>query len=165
MKVQSLISKVRTLSDCEVYPPSKVPQVVEGCKIPIDLLEFYKVCGGLSLYMNSDYAIHIVSYKEFVLANPVIVGERCEYDVSSDWYIAARDNNEDYLTIDLNPSRLGRCYDSFWDRHGVPGECSIIATSFTDLLEKLINNKGNEWYWMQDDFKSLGDAYDGVDIE
>ena len=31
---------------------------------------------------------------------------------------------------------------SFWDRHGVPGECQIVATSFRSLLEQLIEGRG-----------------------
>jgi hypothetical protein len=96
----------------------------------------------------------------FVLANPVIVGELCPEDITAEWYIVAHAGSQETLTIDLNSSRLGRCYDSFWDRHGVPGSCKIIALSFTDLLRRLIENSGRYWYWLRDDFKSLGDAYD-----
>lgn len=56
--------------------------------------------------------------------------------------------------------RLGRCYDSNWEIHGVAGSCPIIANSFTELLERLVMNNGKHWYWLQDDFTSLGDAYD-----
>ncbi|WP_331460411.1 SMI1/KNR4 family protein [Gracilibacillus suaedae] len=48
----------------------------------------------------------------------------------------------------------------FFDRHGLVGESQRIATSFTDLLERLIKNKGQYWYWLRSDFISLGDAYD-----
>lgn len=116
--------------------------------------------GGALLFEKADYSILIVPPQDFQLANPIIVGELCEEDISSDWYICATDRNGEYITIDLNPGRLGRCYDSFYDRHGVVGECSIIATSFTDLLERLIENRGRHWYWLQEDFIPLGDAYD-----
>lgn len=70
-----------------------------------------------------------------------MIGEKTEYDISSNWYIIGRDMNKEYITIDLNPLRLGRCYDSYWENHGVPGNCAIIATTFTELI-------------------TLGDAYD-----
>jgi hypothetical protein len=92
----------------------------------------------------------------------VIIGELCEEDITSQWYIIASDGHRDYLTIDLSCQRLGKCYDSFWDRHGVVGECAVIATSFTDLLERLIANNGQHWYWLTEDFTSLGDAYDVI---
>ena len=33
-----------------------------------------------------------------------------------------KDMENNYITIDLAKERLGRCYDSFWDRYGVAGE-------------------------------------------
>ncbi|AFJ61907.1 conserved hypothetical protein, phage SPbeta [Bacillus velezensis YAU B9601-Y2] len=95
------------------------------------------------------------------MANPVIVGELCEEDISSEWYIVCTDGKGEYLTIDLNEDRKGKCYDSFFDRHGIVGETQVIATSFTDLIQRLLENKGEHWYWLRDDFSTLGDAYDG----
>ena len=60
----------------------------------------------------------------------------------------------------MSKDRLGYCYDSFWDRYSVVGEQSIIAKSFTELLERIYASKGNMWYWMREDFSSYGDAYD-----
>jgi hypothetical protein len=73
-------------------------------------------------------------------------------------------SNGDYLTIDLNQERLGRCYDSFYDRHGIVGSYPTIAKSFTELLEQLFNNKGELLYWLNKDFPSLGDAYDAIEF-
>jgi len=161
MKIKSLISKVNDLPNCKVFPPSNTSTVrKEGFALPKDLVEFYNNCDGILLYNDSKYRIEIVPFGEFKFANPIIIGERCDYDISSKWFIIAKDNNGDFITIDLAPARLGLCYDSFWDRHGVPGECSIVASSFTDLLERLINNNGAEWYWLKENFISLGDAYD-----
>lgn len=59
-------------------------------------------------------------------------------------------NNNDYLAINLSKQRLGRCNDSNWEIHGVPDSCTIIADSFTDLLERLVMNKGKSWYGLQE---------------
>lgn len=165
MDIKELVTRITNLDDCIVAPPNGLPLLEEGYELPLDLKRFYELCGGVSLFVSSENAIHIVPPEEFVLANPVIVGERCEYDISSHWYIVARDENRDYLTIDLSKERLGRCYDSFWEKHGQPGDCPIIANCFTELLSRLIDNKGDRWYWLQDNFVSLGDAYDGIDLE
>lgn len=162
MTIKQLITKIRTIPDCVVYPTSGLPHIEDKYILPDDIKEFYNLCGGVSLYLNGESTANIVPPSEFILANPVIVGERCENDITSNWYIIANDGNGDYLTIDIQEERLGRCYDSFWDRHGVVGECPIIANSFTELLERLIDNKGQRWYWLRDGFISLGDAYDGV---
>ncbi|GAC43681.1 SMI1/KNR4 family protein [Paenibacillus popilliae] len=160
MEICKLIEMVKSTSNCVVLPPKGIPQTEDDLQLPSDLKEFYEICGGIALYQHSDYQINIVSPEDFVLANPVIVGERCEEDISSNWYIVANDGKGEYLTIDLKPCRLGRCYDSFFDRHGVVGESQVIALSFVELLERLIQNKGQYWYWLKEDFVSLGDAYD-----
>ena len=52
-------------------------------------------------------------------------------------------------------------YDSFWDRHGVVGECAVVARSFTELLSNLFYNQGDDYpYWLEADFEYIGDAYD-----
>ncbi len=160
METQLLLDKVKNFPNCIVHSPSVYPVVETGNLLPSDLYNFYKLCGGIELFIDCDYGITIVSPKEFVLANPVIIGEKAEYDISSNWYIIGRDKNNNYLTIDLHKSRLGRCYDSHWDIHGVAGSCPIIANSFIGLLDSLIMNNGEYWYWLQDNFKTLGDAYD-----
>jgi hypothetical protein len=93
-----------------------------------------------------------------VRANPIIVEDDCPDDISYDWFILGQ-AGEQYITIDIAPERHGRCYDSFWDRHGLVGECSIVALSFADLLQRLWKGKGDYWYWLADDFKCIGDAY------
>jgi antitoxin YokJ len=160
MEIQLLIDEIRKLPNCVVHPPTDYPNVEKEHFLPSDLKNFFKICGGIDLFIDCDYTIKIVPPKEFKLANPVIIGERAEEDISSNWYIIGGDMNSNYITIDLDKSRLGCCYDSFWDVHGVAGSCPIIATSFTELIERLMMSKGQLWYWLQEDFKSLGDAYD-----
>ncbi|MEH7356653.1 SMI1/KNR4 family protein [Neobacillus drentensis] len=160
MEIQLLINKVKSFPNCKVHSPSGYPVIEKGHLLPNDLYDFYRICGGIELFIDCEYGITIVSPKEFVLANPVIIGEKAEYDISSNWYIIGRDRNNDYLTIDLNKSRLGRCYDSNWEIHGVAGSCPVIANCFTELLERLVMINGKHWYWLQDNFTSLGDAYD-----
>lgn len=161
MNIDELIEKIRNTPDCVVYPAKGLPKFEnKSHRLSEDLKEFYSICGGVSLFISKEYSIKIVAPSEFVLANPIIIGELCEEDITSEWYIVADDENGNYLTIDLSPHRLGRCYDSFWDRHGLVGECPIIAKSFTQLLENLFYNQGEYWYWYKKDFVSLGDAYD-----
>lgn len=163
MNVDASVTQIRATSGCQVFPPQGVPIPQPGHRLPHDLRRVYTLCGGLILFENADYALVIVPPERCALANPVIVGQGAEdNDISSSWYIVADDGNGDYLTIDLSQERLGRCYDSFFDRHAVAGSCPIIALSFTDLLTHLYENGGDYWYWLRPDFVSLGDAYDGV---
>lgn len=160
MTVKELLEKIGNDPECEVLPPKGVPECVENCRLPDDVREFYELCGGAVLFRSADYPLEIAGSEDFQLANPVIVGELCPEDISSQWYIVVSDLEGDYLTIDLSEERNGRCYDSFWDRHGVVGSCPIIAKSFTELLSRLYEMRGEYLYWAEDDFEPLGDAYD-----
>lgn len=162
MNILKLIDKSRNTADCIVYNPCGLPVLDKDVELPDDLKIFYENCGGISFFTNREYGFTIVGPEEMVLANPVIIGELCEEDISSQWYILCKDNNNNYITIDLAKERVGRCYDSFWDRHGVVGECTIVARSFLELLAQLYNNGGKSLFWLDDDFIYIGDAYDGI---
>ncbi|MER2009602.1 MAG: SMI1/KNR4 family protein [Psychrobacillus sp.] len=166
MGINDIIQEINENEHCRVYFPKGIlGNIEEGDVLPNDLLEFYNVCGGVDLFADADFEVSIVSPDKFLLANPVIVGEKCEYDISSHWYIIADLGNGNFLTIDLHPDRLGKCYDSHWDSHGIVGSSTVVAKSFTDLLMRLFESKGDSWYWYKDDFESLGDAYDGIELE
>ena len=160
MDISQLFDEARTTVGSILMPPQGLPTITESHNLPTDLANFYRLCGGMTLFATLEYPITIVSPDAFVLANPLIVGELWEYDISSSWYIMSRDRNNEALTIDLHPSRLGKCYDSFYERHGVRGSCPIIARSFTDFFSRILNARGGYYYWLQNDFISLGDAYD-----
>jgi antitoxin YokJ len=156
---EDLIEEVRATESCEVFPPEGVPAVGHTHQLPADVEDFYRFCGGARFFKDSPYSLEIVSPSDFVLANPVILGELYEDDISSNWYIVGRSGPEQSITIDLNPDRLGLCYDSFHEVHGVAGSCSIIATSFTDLVRRILDNRGGYWYWLSESFVPIGDAY------
>lgn len=162
MSIPELLDKIRNTENCKVYDSCGLPKLNEKDKLPDDLKLFYEKCGGISLFSDSFYGFTILGPQEIKLANPIIVGELCEDDISSRWYILCKSTQNNYITIDLSEERLGRCYDSFWDRHGVVGECTIVARNFTEFLTLLFNNHGKSLYWLDDDFTYIGDAYDEV---
>lgn len=157
-----LIAVIARTPGCRLLPPRGHPEVSPPHVLPPDMTEFYRLCGGMTLFEGASYPAFILEPEAVVPANPVIVGEVGEQDITASWYVIVSDGGGEYLTIDLDERRLGRCYDSFGDRHGVAGSCPIIATSFKNLLERLFWNKGQHWYWLADDFQPLGDAYDDV---
>lgn len=160
MSLSELFAEIKASPRCTVLPAAGLPVVSDGHALPHDLKQFYELCGGVNLFNDSEYAISIVPPQMFTPANPVIIGGQEESDISSSWYVVGSGGGTEYLTIDLSRERLGRCYDSFVDRHGVAGSCPIIATSFTELLTRLFLNDGKYWYWLRDDFQHIGDAYD-----
>jgi hypothetical protein len=159
MNIDTLVSRIRVTQGCKVHDPIGLPMLSGKNVLPDDLKMFYTLCGGMSLFEDRAYPLSIVPPNRFVLANPIIIGEIVEDDISATWHIIGDDANGDYITIDVSAERPGRCYDSFNDCHGVAGSCPIIATSFTDLVSRLYENRGQYWYWLRPDFVSLGDAY------
>ena len=159
MDLSNLLDVLEKLPDCRLVPPAGLPKVPSNVILPADLDEFYRKAGGAFLFPESDYPIEIVGPTNFVRSNPVIRGADGEGDMSYNWFIIGQ-NPPQYISIDLHPDRLGRCYDSFWDIHALVGDCPVIATSFAQLVEKLIDARGAHLYWHRKDFKYLGDAYD-----
>jgi hypothetical protein len=163
MDIQKLLDQIDTNPQCQIYPVRGLPQVDDKHTLPADIVEFYTLCGGVDLFTESDYSYKIVPSNDFIRANPVIMGnfwQEWEDDISANWYIVASNPERQYLTIDLNLQKLGRCYDSFIGHHANPRYCPIIATSFTDLFHRLLQNSGQYPYWLEPNFRSLGDAYD-----
>ena len=161
MQVADLVSRIRGASDCVVHKPAGLPAVLPPHRMPDDLLSFYRLCGGLVLHQTAPFPALLVPPAGLVLANPVIVGELGEYDISSAWYILSSDgSNSQILTIDLAEERLGRCYNSFWDRHAVAGSSTVIARSFSEFLQRSFENDGQDVYRHVPGFVAHGDAYD-----
>jgi hypothetical protein len=83
---------------------------------------------SIRIFLRKFYSINIVSPNKFLLANPILLTGISEEalrtskgDISWSWYIVGEGENGQFITIDLSPGRLGRCYDSFWDCHAMPG--------------------------------------------
>lgn len=158
-QIDEIIEKI-DIKNSTVHLRTDKTTIQFGEHLPNDLLYFFEHYEEITLFNDSPYSIQIVGIDNFKKANPVILGEEIEEDRSNDWYIIAYGLNSQYVTIDLSEDKLGYCYDSFWDRHGVVGENPIIAQSFTELLRCLVDEGGQNYFWLEDNFKYLGDAYD-----
>nr|WP_146231097.1 SMI1/KNR4 family protein [Micromonospora sp. 4G51] len=104
--------------------------------------------------------MEILSPDRVVPANIAILGEEFPDDRSSKWVTLAALPNGDFISIDLDPDRLGHCYDSSHEVHGIVGSCAIVAMSFSRFFESVLNAEGGYWFWLEDGFSYLGDAYD-----
>lgn len=113
MSIEMLIKKIASTSDCRLFEADGLPTIDEKHRLQKILGNFMNNVGGAVLYKNADYPIYIVRPVEFKLANPVIVGELCEEDISSEWYIVCTDGKGKYLTIDLNEDRKGKLRQLF----------------------------------------------------
>lgn len=165
MNITELIDLIKQDENCEIKPANK--EIALPANIPNDLKEFYELTDGIKLFENEPYGITITGREEFIPTNKYlypkddVIWEELEGEVCNEWYLIAKvDEMRQYISIDLTAERLGQCYDSFYEIHSLEGDSTIVAKNFTDLLTKLYQNKGQHWYWLQDDFEKLGDAYD-----
>jgi len=165
--VKEVLTEIENTVDCFIDPPEGLPQISSEHILPADLQTFYQLCGGVSLFRSSAYSLNIVSPNKFLLANPVLLTGISEEDLhaskrdlSWSWYIVGEGGNGQWITIDLSSERAGWCYDSFWDCHAMPGYSPIIAKSFTEMLLRLIENRGKHRHKLQSGFEAYGDAYD-----
>lgn len=164
MKIKDIIKEFETHSNFEVKEPMGYPMVKHGHTLPDDMLEFFSLSGGLVCYIeNGGFPIEILSPTRVKQANISLLGKEYEDDISSSWYLIADAEDGNYISIDCNPSRLGRCYESFEYSHAVAGNCPIIALSFTELLSNILKYEGEYFYWKDNPgFNGYGDAYDNL---
>jgi len=155
-----LLDQIGRTHGCTVASPNGQPVLRESERLPDDVAEFYRLVGGVSLFEDGEYPMRVLGPDEFIRANPEIARTECPDDITDSWYIVAQGGRVDSISIDCSPARIGRCYDSFWDRHGVVGECLIVALSFTELLQRLFDGAGGYYYWLASD-PGYGDAYAG----
>lgn len=165
MELQAIIHQIQEAPNCMVYPSVSKPLLRPSHKLPDDLNWFYHMYGGMEIHSGKIYGHRIVLPSEFVLINtlmfPGYPEEEWPADRSRDWYTIAENYNGDYLAIDLNPRRLGRCYNCFYEIHCMPGEQAIVAFSFTELVKNIFNApKDRTRFWEDSSFLKLGDAYD-----
>ncbi len=183
MKITEVIELIRATPDCIVFAPTTQPAINSQHILPNDVAEFYQHCGGLVLFQSISFPLTILPPQDVVLANPKITClSRAELltldkdywsdDISWAWYTIAENGNGDYFTIDLNPQRLGLCYDSYYETHASVGDTPIVARSFTSFLirmrqlildssTRLDKEVEDRWHWPELLSKlTLGDAYD-----
>jgi hypothetical protein len=161
MNIERLINSISKNPNFEVRKPCGYPQVSSRYILPDDLKEFYRLCGGIYFYKEyGGFPINIFNPKEVRPSNLTLLGENYDEDISSSWYLIADALDGNYISIDFNPSRLGKCYESFEYSHAMVDNCPIVALSFEQLLNSLLEYKGDYFFWKDNDkFVSLGDAY------
>jgi hypothetical protein len=165
--IDDVVARIERTPDCLLLPPTGLPRPVlgKGHRLPDDVRRFYQLCGGARIHRSSGYGFTVVAPEHVVRVDMDLLGKVYESDISSSWYVAATLNASvlDIISIDLAPERLSRCYCSFVGYHRLPGECPIVATSLTELLGRLLDEQGRYLFWWEEEFESLGDAYDGYE--
>jgi len=149
------LSDVADQAHWQVFPAAEAAWDAPLEALPADLAAFARFCGGICTPTG------LVIGRRVRHAQRAVLGEEHPDDRSFLWYVIAESDESgtaERAVIDLDARRLGRCYDAFWDRFGVAGSMAVIATSFTDLLTRVIHAKGQA-YWSSQPL-GMGDAYD-----
>ena len=163
-KIIELISKD---SNSRIIEPNNELKIDR--EIPKDLELFFKLTNGISLFENESFGIKVIGKEDFISTNKDlypkddVIWEELEGDITNEWFLIAKSEElSQYISIDLTEDNFGKCYDSFLQTHGEEGMSEIIANDFTELLWNLYSSKGKgkSWYWNENDFEKIGDAFD-----
>ena len=158
-----MVDLLQQLAEMETDPAVRLraPAGQPRIAVPPDLALFHTRCGGATLFADSIRPIDIVAPSGLVPASTRHVGAHPLGDRSDDWFELVFDGPDLAVVIDLHPDRIGRCYDGSSDGYGLRGSMPVVATSFTDLLDRLRSNTDpTRLYWTLPSWQPLGDAYD-----
>jgi hypothetical protein len=160
-EIGALLDAIRETPGCSIRPPSGLPSLPNGVLLPADLREFFESTGGAVLFSDRvcPGPVRIVGPDEVQRIDLAITGDRFASGPLSWWFAIADVVDGNYVAIDLNPEHMGLCYDAFHETFATPGYVSVIASSFTDLLIRLLEHKEDSTYWLQDGFQPLGEAF------
>lgn len=84
MTLESALNLLRSRDDCEVLPPSGVPVVGAGLKLPSDVECFFRLCGGakIGIFEDDYFSWRVVQPSEFIGALPLVLGLSYESEKS-----------------------------------------------------------------------------------
>lgn len=159
--LDKVIAELQSRADCHFRPATGTPLIPADLRLPADVVAFYKWFGDARLFSDDGLSprCRILPPEQFVQVGDAIMGEPTTVGIERSWYAIADVCDGNYLGIDLLPSRLGWCYDCFHETYGCPGYCKVIARSFTELLN-CFSKAGDSVFWLNQDFRGYGDAYD-----
>jgi hypothetical protein len=159
--IAKILDAIATTPGCSVSPPCGMPALPEGGSLPEDVRAFYERAGGAVLFSRHVVAgpLRILGPSEVQRIDQVIIGEPFASGPFTWWFAIVEVGDRSYIAIDLSPEHLGLCYDAYRDTFARPGYMNVIASSFSDLLNRLLAHREDSTYWLQEEFKPLGEGF------
>ncbi len=159
--IDAILAAIVATPGCSVSPPCGMPALPEGVALPADVRAFYERAGGAVLFSGRVVAgpLRILGPSEVQRIDQVIIGEPFASGPFAWWFAIVEVPDRSYISIDLSPGHHGLCYDAFRETFARPGYMNVIASSFSDLLGRLLAHKKDSTYWLQEDFKPLGEGF------
>lgn len=173
MRIREIIETIKSDKGCKVV--ERTSEFSTDLKLPADLKFFYENYEFIEFFIEKSFGLRIVPYNKLTPILKVIypaeiypaddfIWEDFEGDICNDWFlIAESEEMGQYISIELKEPHIGYCYDTPHEDPANPGTNAIIAKSFTELLEQIYESKcdGETWFWLDSNYQSYGDAYDG----
>lgn len=156
--MRKIIKKISETPGCVLWPSSGLPKVSESHVIPDDVKAFYDLCGGAILFEGEDYSWRILPPEEFRLA--INDFDEIDTDKLDGFYFFADDFNGDYLAINFGHKNNGLVVDGFHETFGNEGDTPVIALSFGEIINRLLENRGGYPFWLNDKATIYRDWYE-----
>ena len=139
-------------------------EVLEKCygyQLPDDLKAFYRRYKIVKLF-NGEYGAtyRFVPVSEIHPTRMDIYGEDTDEWGPATWLTICDVLDGNYIAIDIDSREGQECnyLDCFHETFAEPGECKIVAKSFTELLERALSGENNNIYYLQKGFTGYGDG-------
>jgi hypothetical protein len=154
---------IKTLSGWPDYsfdPSAGLPSIEPPLRLPDDLHAYYSKHGEGRLFGKHSPTFRIVAPNDLQQVHYAVLGEWVEDSPpESSMYALIDCNDSNYVAIDLSPERCGWMYDVFHETVGDVKRYPIIAKSFTEFMNGMVNGNGRS-YWLSPFFQNYGYAVD-----
>lgn len=117
------------------------------CALPVEMKEFYRVFDQVALFESQCY--RFLALTEIAPVGLLQAGEDGQGWCSPSWLAFCDMWDCNYVSLDTKTSYILDC------DHEQLGECTIIAQSFAEFVDRALHSKGNP-YWLSNDFSSYG---------
>lgn len=77
-----------------------------------------------------------------------VFGEDVGDELSASWYVIATSDDHTISICLSEGNEFGWCYDFYWDIYPAADSTTLIATSFTDLLEMIVSDGYRFLFWI-----------------
>lgn len=133
-----------------------------GIRLPEDLKYFYRRYATAKLFdSEAGPAYRFVPLDEMRRTRIDIYGPDHDSDAwgPAGWLTVCDVQDGNYIAIDAAPDQAGayNYIDCFHETFAEPGESTVIAKSFTELLARALESKGSAFY-LEKDFVDYGDG-------
>jgi hypothetical protein len=150
------------------HPPASASRLkrLGRLKLPPDVHRFYELTdgaylhatpqtGGFTAAPGSWWKWKVLPSRDLTpIAELSYMSMRDLYRESHSWITVVDVQDGDYLAINTLRGHAGEILDCFHETVGAAGQTSIVAESFTEMLDKML--AGSRPFWLSKQHRALG---------